>query len=254
MHELYNLRAVVGVEIQVDAEPSKGVRLNVRANSPAQRAGMVIDADYIYAVQGKKIANNLDFEKQIKHHTPGDMLRFDLINESNVARTVTVELGGAGMTVEEVRELRARCCIEVGTIWDRSQYKRIAHTAPKGKGKGLTKQGSDVMVTSRPVLSAKSKSKLATLDRTTRKKVHAKLSGVCGSMNPKDMFNLMDQDGSGTVAADEFLAFVREECKLKSTSISDKHVNQLFDALDGDESGAVDCTEIVAFITNRWDA
>ena len=97
------------------------------------------------------------------------------------------------MTVEEVRELRARCCIEVGTIWDRSQYKRIAHTAPKGKGKGLTRQGSDVMVTSRPVLSAKSKSKLATLDRTTRKKVHAKLSGVCGSMNPKDMFNLMDQ-------------------------------------------------------------
>ena len=47
--------------------------------------------------QGKKIENNLDFEKQIKHHTPGDMLRFDLVNENDVARTVTVELGGAGI-------------------------------------------------------------------------------------------------------------------------------------------------------------
>ena len=56
MHELYNLRAVVGVEIQVDAEPGKGVRLlNVRANSPAQRAGMVIDADFIYAVQANAL-------------------------------------------------------------------------------------------------------------------------------------------------------------------------------------------------------
>ena len=47
--------------------------------------------------QGKTIANNLDFEEQIKHYTPGDTLRFDLVNENDVARTVTVELGGAGI-------------------------------------------------------------------------------------------------------------------------------------------------------------
>ena len=50
MQELYNLRAVVGVEIYTI--PGKGVRLlNVHANSPADHAGMVIDADYICAVQ-----------------------------------------------------------------------------------------------------------------------------------------------------------------------------------------------------------
>jgi hypothetical protein len=253
IHQLYELRPFVGIEIQVDAEPGRGVRLlNVRNNSPAFRAGLQIDKDFISFVQGRAIGSNLDFEKQIKAHTPGDQLRFDIMDEDGVARTVTVELGGVGLSPDEVRELRTRAGV-IATVWDRSEYKRIAHTAPK-RGKGtLSRSDSSGMISSRPILSESTKAKLAKLDRTLRRKIHSKLTAVGATMKPDQLFKLMDQDGSGAVDCDEFITFVRDECKVKAKDVSDNNIKKLFDALDGDSTGSVEVVELCAFMLNRTD-
>eukprot|EP01052_Picozoa_sp_SAG31_P039964 SAG31_NODE_5670_length_2392_cov_1.739206_2_plen_588_part_01 len=65
------------------------------------------------------------------------------------------------------------------------------------------------------------------------------------------MFTRIDSDGSGDLDVDEFIQVAREECHIKSSSVSDDELRLIFTEVDKDDSGSVSASEFVQWLQSN---
>ena len=63
------------------------------------------------------------------------------------------------------------------------------------------------------------------------------------------LFEKYDEDGSGSMEMDEFMAAVRGDCNINSAVVNDDELAKLFAAVDTDSSGDIDIQGACALST-----
>jgi hypothetical protein len=120
--KLFLLTPLLGIEIGVEHDQGKGVRVfDVRPGGPAAAAGIVAQ-DHIYSIGGQYMQDRFDFEKHVENTTPGDTLDIAVLkpNSSQIEPRVLV-VGARGMSPQQVEQLRNAADV-TSKIWNRAEF------------------------------------------------------------------------------------------------------------------------------------
>jgi len=120
--KLFLLTPVIGIEIGVEHEQGKGVRVfDVRPGGPAAAAG-IVGQDHIYSIGGQYMEDRFDFEKHVQNTTPGDTLDVAVLKpDSAQIQPKQLVVGARGMSPQQVEQLRAAAGV-TGKVWARDVW------------------------------------------------------------------------------------------------------------------------------------
>jgi predicted metalloprotease with PDZ domain len=109
----------------------------VREGTPAARFGLQVK-DVVISAGGELVGNRTGMVKACQSYQPGDTLQLNLLRgKTKVPQTLDVEVGAAGLTAEEVRDLKRRCD---GRITEEDIQRSFALSNPIQQGQSAVTQ------------------------------------------------------------------------------------------------------------------